>query len=181
MHWVHLYRAGKEDVEQAAGQFWEKGRSSAPVFGTSIHRLAAAKILSLSVVRLAGADAIDELFADGVDVLLVSSEWVHGPLIAESMAEYVVRQTARTRAGLMAADCTLNKAVVQHVVHVRNAGQDGQIHASARRRWEHGVVNRWPLQLTYHVHIQACNSNSYRVADAKRHCAKPASKTTEIT
>ena len=84
-----------------------------------MHRLTAAIILSLSVLRLAGGENIDEPLSDIVDVLLASGERVQGPLIAESATAYIVRQTTRTRTGLMSADRTLEKEVVQEAVHVR--------------------------------------------------------------
>ena len=36
-------------------------------------------------------------------------------------------------------------------------------------------------RLTHHVHVLVCNGDSYRLADAKRHRAKPATKTPETT
>ena len=36
-------------------------------------------------------------------------------------------------------------------------------------------------RLTHHVHLLACNGDSYRLADAKRRRAKPASKTESAT
>ena len=36
-------------------------------------------------------------------------------------------------------------------------------------------------RLTHHVHVLACNGDSYRLADAKRRRAKPATKTPETT
>ena len=84
-----------------------------------MHGLAAALILSLSVVRLAGAEASADPVPDVVDVVLASGERIQGPLISESAGCYVVRQTTRTKMGLMSADRTLDKEVVHEAVHVR--------------------------------------------------------------